>query len=206
MSNERVPIAGTAVTGAAGSDRPGEPTDGADEHTYVRLPSITGGRRGEVVVALSPEGLLIGGDPDGVESYLDRLRAAAGERLAVAGLESATGGEGFSGLVAGAAGMFGRAGKFVALGPESLQAIRERSLIPGATGLFRLVNRAADSPLMQQLQWRPAALNPLQRLATRLLVMQLAVETAVCEVEAAVRRVESKVDSLLNPGEPEPQD
>jgi len=187
------------VSGAAGSDRTGEPTDEASEHTYVRLPSITGGQRGEVVVALSPEGLLIGGDPDGVQSYLDRLRAAAGQRLAVAGLDTTA--AGFSGLLAGAADMFGQTGKFVVLGPESLQQIRERHLIPGAMGLFRLVNRAADSTLVQQLQWRPASLNPLQRLATRLLVMQLAVETAVCEVEAAVRRVESKVDRILGPAE-----
>jgi len=193
------------VSGAAGSDRPGEPTAGTGEHTYVRLPSIIGGQRGEVIVALSPEGLLVGGDPDGVTSYLDRLRAAAGQRLAVAGLDTASA-DGFSGLLAGAAGMFGQAGKFVALGPDSLQAIRERNLIPGTTGLFRLVTRAADSKLAQQLQWRPAALNPLQRLATRLLVMQLAVETAVCEVEDAVRRVESKVDRLLGTAEPDPQD
>lgn len=40
---------------------------------------------GEVVVSTQPEGLLVGGDPEAVESYLQRLTESAGYAVQVVG-------------------------------------------------------------------------------------------------------------------------
>lgn len=40
---------------------------------------------GEIVVSAQPEGLLVGGDPEAVESYLQRLTENAGYAIQVAG-------------------------------------------------------------------------------------------------------------------------
>lgn len=180
-----------------------QPDTGVGElgETFVRLPSIIGGQRGEVIVALQPEGLLVGGDPAGVESYLSRIRQAAGHTLQVAGIDKGSLGS-LGGLLAGAASLFGQAGRFVQLHPDSYQAVRQGNLIPGTDGFFRTMTRAADNKFLQQLRWKPAAVNPSQRMAVRLLGVQLALETAVAEVEAAVRRIEGKVDQILRSAQP----
>ena len=46
----------------------------SDEPENLPLPST----QDEVVISVQPEGLLVGGDPDAVESYLSRLRETAG--------------------------------------------------------------------------------------------------------------------------------
>jgi hypothetical protein len=173
---------------------PNEPEK--DDHSSVRLPSIIDGQKGEVVVALQPEGVLVGGDPDAVDSYLSRLRDFAGQAVQVAGIDKASLGNA-AGLLAGAASLFGQAGKFVQLHPESYRAIKQGNLIPGTDGFYRMMTRGADNKFLQQLQWKPAAANPAQLMSAELIGVQLALKAAVSEVEEAVRRVEGKVDRVL---------
>jgi hypothetical protein len=56
-----------------------------------------------------------------------------------------------------------------------------------------MMTRGGDGLFLQQLQWAPAQIAPPQMLAVQLIATQLALKTAIADVEEAVRRVEGKV-------------
>lgn len=150
----------------------------------------------EIVVSFHDEALLLGGDPAAVESYLTRLRASAGHAMRVAGIDGASLANAASGL-AGLASLLADTGKYVQLHRDSLDALRSGELIPGADGFFRLTALAADGQLPGPLQWRPAGVGPEAMMSAQLIAMQMALKSAVAEVEDAVRRVEDKVEAVL---------
>src|SRR4051812_3149708 len=151
---------------------------------------------GEIVVSAQPEGLLVGGDPDAVESYLQRITEGAGYAVQVVGLDKASLGNA-TGLAAGAASLLGQSAKFVQLHPDSVSAIRKGQLIPGTDGFFRMMTRGADKKFVSQLQWKPTNVNPARLMSAQMLAVQIALKTAISEVEDAVQRVENKVEEVL---------
>lgn len=151
---------------------------------------------GELVVAAQSEGLLVGGDPEAVESYLARLRESAGQAARVVGVDKVSLGNA-TGLLAGAASVLGQSGKFVQLHPDSVTAIRQGNLIPGTDGFFRMMTRGADNKFVQQLQWKPTTVNPQRLMSVQMVAVQLALKSAIAEVEDSVRRVEGKVEQVL---------
>jgi hypothetical protein len=159
------------------------------------LPAVNGSD--EVVVSFHDEGLLVGGDPVAVENYLQRLRHLAGRSMQVAGADSASVGK-TAGLIAGLAAVFGDAGKYVQLHPDSLTALRQGNVIPGTDGFFRMMTRADDGHFLAQLQWKPTPLGPNVALAAQMLAVQIALQQSIAKVEDAVRRVEGKVDTVLD--------
>lgn len=150
----------------------------------------------EVVVALHAETLLLGGDPAAVESYLARLRTSAGNAMRVTGIGGFSVANAVSGL-AGLASLLADTGKYVQLHRDSLDALKNGALLPGGDGFFRLTALAADGQLPAPLQWRPAGIGPEAMMSAQLLAMQMALKSAVAEVEDAVRRVEDKVGAVL---------
>lgn len=160
------------------------------------LPALAESVRGEVVVSMQPEGLLVGGDPLAVESYLQRITAEAGYAVQVVGIDKAVIGNA-TGLAAGAASFLGQSAKFVQLHPDSVAAIRKGQLIPGTDGFFRMLTRGADKKFVSQLQWKPTNVNPARLMSVQMLAVQIALKTAISEVEDAVQRVENKVEEVL---------
>ncbi len=156
----------------------------------------TGPGPGEVVVSFQDETLLLAGDPVAVESYLTRLRTTAGHAMRVAGIDGAALANAACGL-AGLARLLADSGKYVQLHRDSLNALQDRELIPGGDGFFRMMTRAEDGQFLAQLQWRPAGLGPEAMLSAQMIAMQMALKSAVAEVEDAVRRVEDKVELVL---------
>jgi hypothetical protein len=150
----------------------------------------------EVVISFHDEGLLIGGDPAAVENYLQRLRHVAGRSMQVAGVDPASIGNA-AGLLAGLAAMFGDAGKYVQLHPDSLTALRNGNVIPGTDGFFRMMTRSDDGQFLAQLQWKPTSLGPNVALSAQIVAVQIALQQSIAKVEDAVRRVEGKVDTVL---------
>jgi hypothetical protein len=150
----------------------------------------------EVVVSFHDEALLLGGDPAAVESYLARLRATAGQAMRVAGIDSASLANAASRL-AGLASLLADSGKYVQLHPDSVNALQDRELIPGGDGFFRMTTLAADSQFLAPLQWRPAGLGPEAMMSAQMIAVQMALKSAVAQVEDAVRRVEDKVEVVL---------
>ncbi|QZT65612.1 hypothetical protein JN085_14515 [Mycolicibacterium austroafricanum] len=93
--------------------------------------------------------------------------------------------------------MLGQSAKFVQLHPDSVKALRAGKKIPGSDGFYRMMTRGADGKFLQQLQWKSTALGPQRLMALQMVAVQIALTTAIAEVDESVRRVEGKVDELL---------
>ncbi|AEF34596.1 conserved hypothetical protein [Mycolicibacter sinensis] len=94
--------------------------------------------------------------------------------------------------------MLGQAGKYVQLHPDSIKAIQKYQLIPGTDGFFRMTTLGPDNKFVQQLQWRSTTMGPQTLLSAQMVAVQLALKSAIAEVEDAVRRVEGKVEQVLH--------
>jgi hypothetical protein len=102
-----------------------------------------------------------------------------------------------AGLAAGAAAFLGQSAKFVQLHPESIKAIHRDDLISGTDGFFRMMTRGADKKFVSQLQWKKTNVNPARMMSLQMVAVQLALKTAIAEVEESVQRVEGKVEEVL---------
>ncbi len=150
----------------------------------------------EIVVSYHDQALLLGGDPAAVESYLTRLRAIAGQAMRVAGIDGASLTSAASG-VAGLISLLADSGKYVQLHRDSVNALKDGDLVPGSDGFFRMTTRAVDGQFLAQLQWQPALLGPEAMMSAQMIAVQMALKSAVAQVEDAVRRVEDKVELVL---------
>ena len=169
----------------------------ATEHESSAVESSTEGKvSGEVVIALEPEGMLLGGDPDAVQSYLNRIREAAGRAVDVAEIDAGSIASA-GGIAAGLVDAFGKSRQFVQFHPDSVEAIRNDKLLPGAHGYFHVMTIGVDGKFLHQLQWRPVALAPTQVLSIQMIALQIAFKAAIAEVDESIQRVEGKVDSVL---------
>ncbi|OBF12191.1 hypothetical protein A5730_04765 [Mycobacterium sp. ACS4054] len=143
----------------------------------------------EVVVSFHDQGLLLGGDPAAVESYLTRLRAVGGQGMRVAGIDGAS-------LVArrlaGLASLLAESATYVELHRDAVDALRDGNLVPLTEGVFRMTTGADPG-----LQWQPAVLGAEAMMSAQMLAVQVALKSAVAQVEDAVRRVEDKVEAVL---------
>ncbi|ODQ90967.1 hypothetical protein BHQ18_09400 [Mycolicibacterium flavescens] len=146
---------------------------------------------------LQSEGLLVGGDPEAVGSYLQRIKEATSNAVDVVGVNRASVGNA-TGLLAGVTSLLGQSGKFVQLHPDSFKAIRTQNLVPGdSSDYYRMMTRGADGKFLQQLQWKPVSVNPSQLVPAQMMAVQFALKAAIHEVEVAVLRVEGKVEQVL---------
>ncbi|OMB94477.1 hypothetical protein A5733_14930 [Mycobacterium sp. NS-7484] len=167
------------------------PVDDASDEIAAVVP-----QDGEVAVSVQPEGLLVTGDPSEIEAYVDRIRKVSGHAIDVIGVDKASVGNA-AGLAAGAAAFLGQSAKFVQLHPESVKAIQKGDLIPGTDGFYRMMTRGADKKFVSQLQWKQANLTPTRMMSLQMVAVQMALKTAIAEVEASVERVEGKVEEVL---------
>lgn len=158
------------------------------------VPEPAGGR--EITLAIQPEGLLIEGDDDDVEAFVARLREFGGEPLSETPVNAATAGKVF-GPAVGAASFSWQSAKFVEVSAESLTALKVGRRVPGDPGFYRMVARGADGRFLQQLQWRPASVTPQRLMSAQMIAVQIALTSAIAQVDESVQRVEGKVDAVL---------
>ncbi len=151
---------------------------------------------GELVLTVQQEGLLVAGEPSEIEAYVERIRNVTGHAVDVIGVDKASVGNA-AGLAAGAVSFLGQTAKFVQLHPDSLRAIQKHELIPGTDGFYRMMTRGADKKFVSQLQWKQAHLTPTRMMSLQMVAVQLALKTAIAEVQASVERVEGKVEEVL---------
>jgi len=166
------------------------------EVSDVSAVTDTGTDTDEVVVSFHDEALLLGGDPAAIESYLIRLRATAGQAMRVAGIDRASLANAVSRL-AGLTSLLADTGKYVQLHRDSVNVLKNCDLIPGSDGFFRMTALADDGQFLAQIQWRPAVLGPDAMMSAQMIAVQMALKSAVAQVEDAVRRVEDKVELVL---------
>lgn len=172
-----------------------DPYAGQTDISTDSLPAL-GAQDGEIALSVQPEGLLISGDPVDVEAYLDRIRGSLGHAVDVVGVDKAMLGNA-TGVAAGAAAFLGQSARFVQLHPESVKAIHKGQLIPGTDGFFRMMTRGTDKKFVKQLQWQKTNVNPARMMSLQMVAVQLALKTAIAEVEESVQRVEGKVEEVL---------
>lgn len=170
-------------------------SDCAEDRNDDGLPAVIT-EEGELVVSVQPEGLLVAGDPAEIEAYVERIRGLAGSTIDVIGIDKAAVGNA-TGLAASAASFLGQSAKFVQLHPESLKAVQKGDLIKGTDGFYRMMTRGADKKFVSQLQWKPTNLTPQRMMSMQMVAVQLALKTAISEVEESVQRVEGKVEEVL---------
>ena len=163
---------------------------------------IGDGQTGELMISVTQEGLLVDGSPEAVQSYLEKIRSAAGQLVDTAGITKGAVGN-LAGLAMGAASVFAQNGQFVQLSAKSLEAVRAGSLIPGDPGFFRMTTVGSGGQFLQQLQWRPVSLGPTQMLSVQMIAVQMALKMAIAEVNESITRVEGKVESVLKLAEAE---
>jgi hypothetical protein len=157
---------------------------------------INHGAAGELVIAVSQEGLLVDGDLDVVEGYINKIKAAAGHLVDTAGVTKGAVGN-LAGLAMGAASTFVQSGQFVQLSTKSMEAIRTGKLLPGDSGFYRMTTVDSGGQFLQQLQWRPVSLGPTQALSVQMIAVQMALKMAIAEVNESIERVEGKIESVL---------
>jgi hypothetical protein len=150
----------------------------------------------ELVIAVTAGGMLIDGDLKAVESYLEKIKAVAGQAVDVAGITKGAAGN-LAGLAVGAVSAFAQNGQFVQLSERSMQAIRNGNLIQGDAGFFRMTTISDGGKFLEQLQWRPVSLGPTQMVSIQMIAVQMTLKMAIAEVDESVRRVEGKVESVL---------
>lgn len=170
-------------------------TPGPIDNEPGSLPAVNQ-RSGELTISVQSEGVLVAGDPTEIEAYVERIRGVVGQAVDVAGVDKASLGNA-TGLAAGAASFLGQSAKFVQLHPESVKAIQKGQLIPGTDGFYRMMTRGADKKFVSQLQWKNANLTPARMMSLQMVAVQLALKSAIAEVEESVRRVEGKVEEVL---------
>lgn len=147
----------------------------------------------EVVLSLHGDTLLLGGGPAAVESYVARLRAAAGHALRVTGIDSGS----LTNAASRLTSLLADSGKYVQLHRDNLTALKEASLIPFGDGFFRVTTGTDAGELLAPLRWRPAGFGPEAMASAQMIAVQIALTSAVAQVEDAVRRVEDKVETVL---------
>jgi len=160
------------------------------------VPTPPTGPGEELAISVTDEGMLVGGPPEAVESYLAKIRDAAGQLVDVAGVSKGAIGN-VAGLAAGAASVFAQNGQFVQLSAKSMEAIRSGNLIRGDPGFFRMTTVDDAGQFLQQLQWRSVSLGPTEMLSVQMIAVQMALKMAIAEVNDSIKRVEGKVESVL---------
>jgi len=160
------------------------------------LPALVPAQTGELVISVTEQGLLVDGSPEDVESYIDKIKAAAGQLIDTAGVTKGALGN-VAGMAVGAASAFVQRGQFVQLSAKSMEAIRTGSLIPGDPGFFRMTTVGSSGQFLQQLQWRPITLGPAQMISVQMIAVQMALKMAIAEVNESIKRVEGKVEAVL---------
>lgn len=184
---------------------------GADQSTSdgnLELPasdassSLAALQPGEMVVAIEPEGLLIEGNAADIEEYVRQLREVGGYDAEISEIDISKAVFGKAmGLAAGARSVASQSGKFVKLSPKSAEALKAGRKIPGDLGYWRMMTRGADGKFLKQLQWKPTSISPQRLMSVQMIAVQIALSSAIAQVDESVRRVEGKVDAVLQRAE-----
>jgi hypothetical protein len=153
-------------------------------------------QEGEVAIVVDPEGVLVEGHSDDVEAYIRRIQEGSDQATVVTDLAA---GKLFNaaGIAAGAGSIAANSAKFVRLSPDSVKALAAGKRIPGTNGYFRMMTRGADGKFVRQLQWKSTSINPQRLMSIQMITVQMALTSAIAQVEDSVRRVEGKVEALL---------
>lgn len=148
----------------------------------------------DVVVVNQPGGLLVSGPPGAVDSLVDRLVAVVDSGTVRSATTTA------ADVVATALtakALLAEHGQYLRLTPRSLELIKQHGLFPKGDGgsVWGFVRDSKG--FAGNLDFDKVSFSPDQLMALQNAAVMLALRTAIAEVQAAVERVENKVDDVL---------
>lgn len=148
----------------------------------------------ELVLVADDDGLLVSGPPADVETLVAAMTQAAGPGVAASGIAPVADLAAAAGSIAAFAVT---ACEYVRHTESSRAAIREHGLIPGeGKGVFRSFVRTEGGQFAKNLDWTKVDVGPERALSLQVAAVALALRIAIKEVQAAVERVEGKVDQI----------
>ena len=145
----------------------------------------------EVALWRDDDGVLLAGAPEAVEGLVARLTEIGGSQLAASPVAPTEALAVFlTGYADGAT-----SGQYVRFTDESMAMLETHGAVPNGSGGFHTMVMG-DSGIVGNLEWVATGAGPERALAFQSAAIGLALRTAVKNVEAAVARVEDKVDAV----------
>lgn len=151
---------------------------------------------GELVAVVEPEGLLVAGDDEAVQGFLEKLRFNVEGVLDVVGADT-TSITGAAALAVSLKSIGAHHGTFVRLDPKSVELLKKFKVVPGDPGYNRMTLTDAAGKFRGQMQWQQASLVGTRAISVQLTMVAIAIQTAIAETTQAIERVDGKVDALL---------
>lgn len=139
------------------------------------------------------EGVLVMGPPPSIEAVVNSLRGNR-DRSAVSPVVST---ESAAIAATAAATLASDSSSYVRLTPESLRLLEQHGAVPNGTGGLHAFVQADNGQIVGNLEFVASNVGPEQALAMQSAAIGLALRTAIKDVEAAVARVEDKVDQVV---------
>ena len=147
-------------------------------------------RSDEIVIAAHGDGMLVSGPPGAVDHLTEQLNGLGGRVRAEATPAD---------MVAVAASVIGAAkasGTYHQLSPASAALAREFGLMPTSDGFFSATFRDAAGKFIGNADLSEVRFAPDQAMVMQNVAVAVALRVAIANVQAAVERVEAKVDSV----------
>ncbi len=138
------------------------------------------------------DGVLVAGSPEDIKTLVDQLTALGGSQIATSPIAPTDALAVFlTGYADGAT-----SGQYIRFTDESMALLEEYGAVPDGRGGYH-PTVWGDSGIAGNLSWVPTNAGPERALAFQTAAVGLALRTAVKSVEAAVSRVEDKVDQVV---------
>ena len=143
----------------------------------------------ELVLVRHEDGVLVSGEPEEVHAFVDELTRLGGSGTTAAGLADAA-------AVGASAGAFLVAScDYVRFTDRAAALLQEHGAVPSGDGAFWSFVRD-KAGFAGNLDWKQVDIGPERALSLQAAAVGLALRTAIKQVEAAVERVEGKVDRV----------
>lgn len=146
---------------------------------------------GDEVMVWSEQGrLLLAGEPDSIDRYLEQIKPQA--QLDVGKLKNVADGVA---MLAGARGTASAGSRYVQLTPESWKKLTARGTVPDRAGAYHMFVRK-DGKFAGNLRWKPAPMSATRAVSLQTAAMSAALRLAIQDVQSQVEEVAHDVADL----------
>ncbi|MBJ7289186.1 hypothetical protein [Williamsia sp.] len=150
----------------------------------------------ELSIDVEDDGLLVVGTPEMIDGYIARLRQVTKNEVSNSAVSRSDMGM-VAGVAAGVANAAAQHGRYVKVSKQSMDLARAGKLVPAGGGYFRMTTVGAGNKFSGQMVWKPVVGSPARLASIQMIAIQMALTTALADVQKAIAKVDGKVDDLL---------
>lgn len=153
----------------------------------------------DLSIDIEDDGVLVMGTPELIDSYIARLREVTNNEVSDSAISKSDLGT-IAGVAAGAANATAQHGRYVKIAKESMKLVQASKMVPAKNvpgNYFRATTVGAGNKFSGQIVWKPLVGSPARLASIQMIAIQMALTTALADVQKAVAKVEDKVDDLL---------